>query len=108
MVGRGDIQMADIPAIKEDLNALQVLSNELIGKDTPEIEIDRQRTNDGHLNYLENDTSTYGRSLRQTRQKYAGNVHDYKPQLGLNDCNPELSEVEKVVVLNVAKIVEQN
>jgi len=88
-------------------DALNELTKLFIGIDTPEIEMDRERDKTLHINHLENSEELYGRTRRQTLQKYAGNVHDCKPQMGMKDCNPELSEVEQEVVMGAANIPEE-
>lgn len=85
-----------------ELNELKKLCAELIGIDSPAQIADR---NIG-ISQLENSPELYGRTLRQTRQKYAGDVHSFKPSKGSVDI--ELSEVESVLVSSAGHTVELN
>lgn len=74
---------------------LLALSSELIGKDTPEMELDRKRDTFGILNLRENSPETYGQSIAQQQKKYGATVR--MVARGVN-CDVEMSEVESVVV----------
>lgn len=60
-------------ALLPDREALGALCGELIGKDTQAMVWDREH-GAGYNTHRENNSDTYGRTLRQTRQKYAGDI----------------------------------
>lgn len=82
------------------------LCAELVGQDTPEMVQARIAMESTAQGYRENSPETYGRTLRETRQKYLGDVHNYKPSMAGNDCSPELSEVESALVSTMGHTVE--
>jgi hypothetical protein len=82
------------------------LCAELVGVDTPEMVQNRIACESTAQGNRENSPETYGRTLRQTRQKYLGDVHNYKPSMAGNDCGPELSEVESALVSTMGHTVE--
>jgi len=52
-------------------------------------------------NGIENNEELYGRSVRQTRQKYAGDVHNFRSPGTSCDC--EVSEVEKGLLVSMGR-----
>jgi hypothetical protein len=55
----------------EEQAAFAALCNELIGQDTPEMELDRKRDRAGRINMSENSPETYGQSVAQQLGHYA-------------------------------------
>ena len=90
-----DVSLADMQL---EYARLLNLTAELVGVDTPAMQRDRVAMESTAQGYRENTPELYGQSLRQVRQKYAGDVRDYKPSLAGPDCNPELSETESALV----------
>ena len=52
-------------------------------------------------NGIENNEELYGRSVRQTRQKYAGDIHNFRSPGA--DCDCEVSEVEKGLLVSMGR-----
>jgi hypothetical protein len=84
------------PQTPEEKLALANLCNELIGIDTPAIIHDRNCDAMGKAYVLENSPELYGRTLRQTRQKYMGDIRAC--HVGRNDCDVEMEEQDKAII----------
>lgn len=83
---------------------LHNLAKELIGIDTPDIVQNRIACESTTQGNRENSPELYGRTLRETRQKYMGDVHNFKPTK--SNCDPELNEIESIIVAKSGHNVE--
>lgn len=104
-------------AFQSELDAIAALSLELIGQekmtvpgitmpngetlsfDKPVARIAMESTAQGNR---ENAPELYGRSLRETRQKYAGDIRAYSSPGG--SCDVETSEIESALLASIGNV----
>jgi hypothetical protein len=85
-------------ALASELEALQGICKELIGVDTPDMELDRKRLVDGSVNHTESvilDDGTYARNDSGKEVDFGTGYRCHTPG---QDCNAELAETDASLV----------